>query len=302
VMPRGLSFEKEVAGASGGGFARLILCIGASPWVAPKYLKGSAYNWKRPACVRWPFTSGVFGEMRIACATSVCLLLAAPLSAAEVKGIPEIVDADTIYVGTQKIRLSGIDAPETDQICLDSRGQNSSCGVDARSRLQEHAGSRPWICQLSGIDRHGRNLGTCSVNGEDVSRWLVHNGWALAFRRYSTAYVADEDYAREHRSGLWGGAFIAPWDWRLRGAKTTILGALDVPADAQRKLMSPRIAGEPSAPGCVIKGNMNRRDECIYHVPGGRFYGRLQMEPARLRRWFCSEAEAEAAGCRKSKL
>jgi endonuclease YncB( thermonuclease family) len=241
-------------------------------------------------------------QMRAAHFVTFCLLFPGPLFAAEVKGVPQIVDADTVYVGTQKIRLSGVDAPETDQICLDSRGQNSSCGLEAKNRLQEHSGNRLWICQLSGIDRYGRNLGTCSIEGEDVSRWLVFNGWALAFRRYSTAYVADEDYAREHKSGLWSGAFVAPWEWRQRGAKTTILGALDVPTDAQRKLMSPKIAGEPVAPGCIIKGNMGRRDECIYHVPGGRFYDQLQMEPARSRRWFCSEAEAEAAGCRKSKL
>jgi endonuclease YncB( thermonuclease family) len=215
--------------------------------------------------------------MRVAHIVSFCLLLGGPSMAAELKGVPQIVDADTVYVGTQKIRLSGVDAPETDQICLDSRRQNRTCGMEAKNRLQEHSGSRPWICQLSGTDRYDRNLGNCSIEGEDVSRWLVRNGWALAFRRYSTAYVADEDYAREHRSGLWSGAFIAPWDWRHRGAKTTILGALDVPADAQRKLIAPSMGEEPPTPGCVIKGNMSRRDQCIYHLPGGSFYDRLKM-------------------------
>lgn len=240
--------------------------------------------------------------MRVAYIVSFCLLLAGPLFAAEVTGVPQIVDADTVYVGTQKVRLSGVDAPETEQVCLNSRGQNSNCGIEAKNRLQAHSGSRPWSCQLSGTDRYGRSLGTCSIEGEDVSRWLVRNGWALAFRRYSTAYIADEDYARDHKSGLWSGAFIAPWDWRHRSAKTTILGALDVPADAQQKLISPKVAGDPPSPACVIKGNMGRRDQCIYHLPGGRFYDQLQMEPARSRRWFCSEAEADAAGCRKSKL
>jgi endonuclease YncB( thermonuclease family) len=239
--------------------------------------------------------------MRIACAILLCLA-GGPLHAAEIGGVPQIVDADTVYVGGNKIRLSGVDAPETDQICLDPRGQNINCGVEAKNRLQEHSAGRTWKCQLSGSDRYGRNLGTCSVDGEDVSRWLVRSGWALAFRRYSTAYVADEDWAREHRSGFWSGAFVAPWDWRHRGPKTVILGALDVPVDAQRKLMSPVVAGEPPASGCVIKGNLSRTDQCIYHVPSGRFYDRLRMEPASSRRWFCSEAEAEAAGCRRSKL
>jgi endonuclease YncB( thermonuclease family) len=119
--------------------------------------------------------------MRIACVTAVGLLLAGPLSAAEVTGVPRIVDADTVYVSTQKVRFIGIDAPETDQICLDSRGQNTSCGVEAKNRLIEHSDGRPWTCQLSGTDRYGRNLGSCSIDGEDVSRWLVRNGWALAY-------------------------------------------------------------------------------------------------------------------------
>jgi endonuclease YncB( thermonuclease family) len=122
------------------------------------------------------------------------------LSAAELAGTPSIVDADTVYLGMDKIRLRGIDAPETDQVCLDSRGQKSSCGVEAKVRLQEHTGGRRWICQVAGRDRYGRNLGTCFVDGEDVSRWLVRNGWALAFRRYSMAYVADEEYARQKKT------------------------------------------------------------------------------------------------------
>ena len=62
------------------------------------------------------------------------------------------------------------------------------------------------------------------------------------------------------------------------------------------------IAAVPPNPNCVIKGNMGARDGCIYHMPGGRFYDQLKMEPSAARRWFCGEAEAQAAGCRKSKL
>jgi hypothetical protein len=76
---------------------------------------------------------------------------------------------------------------------------------------------------LTGTDVYKRHLGSCSVGGEDVSRWLVCNGWGLAFRRYSTAYVADEDYARVQKRGLWSGAFIAPWEWRHRSSATVVL-------------------------------------------------------------------------------
>jgi endonuclease YncB( thermonuclease family) len=238
--------------------------------------------------------------MRIVVVIFLCLI-AGPLGAGEIEGVPHIVDADTVYIVGKKVRLSGVDAPETDQVCLDAGGGYFPCGVNAKTRLQEHFAKHPWKCEISGTDRYGRNLGSCTVNGEDVSRWLVRSGWALAFRRYSTAYVEDEDWAHREKIGLWSGAFVAPWDWRHRGPKTTILGAINVPIDAQRKLMASATAAEPPTTGCLIKANLSRR-ECIYHTPGGRFYDRLRMDQTTTRRWFCTEAEAEAAGCRKSKL
>jgi endonuclease YncB( thermonuclease family) len=223
--------------------------------------------------------------------------------AEDVQTVPRIVDADTVDAGSVKIRLNGIDAPESDQRCLDAHGQIWSCGLEATAQLKAYSKERAWACVLTGQDRYRRSLGTCSVEGEDVGRWLVRNGWALAFRRYSIAYVADEDYAREHQLGLWSGAFIAPWDWRHRGQQTVILGSYQVPTTAQRDLLSPTIQGTPPNSSCVIKANLKGWDgECIYHVPGGHFYDKLKMEPSSVRRWFCTEAEAQAAGCRRSKL
>jgi endonuclease YncB( thermonuclease family) len=241
--------------------------------------------------------------MRFAYVLALGLLAAQPVAAEEVTGVPRIVDADTVYVAGTKIRLSGVDAPETDQICLAAEGQRWTCGIEATTRLRAFSAGRAWTCQLSGTDRCGRNLGACQVAGEDVSRWLARNGWALAFRRYSMAYIADEDWARTQKQGLWAGTFIAPWDWRHRGPHTVILGAVTVPTDAQRKLVLPGGSTEAPSSDCVIKGNLRAQGgECIYHVPGGQFYDRLKMKPPEGRRWFCTEAEAQAAGCRRSKL
>lgn len=223
--------------------------------------------------------------------------------AGQVRGVPQIVDADTVYIGQTKIRFNGIDAPETDQVCLDSAGKTWTCGIEARERLRTFSQDREWSCELTGSDIYRRSLGFCTAGAENVSRWLVQNGWALAFRRYSTEYVADEDLAREHHRGLWSGAFVAPWDWRHRNSSTVILGALAVPTTAQRALISNSLANPiPPVGNCLIKGNLSSAPQCIYHVPGGRFYDRLSMQPSSLRRWFCTEAEAQAAGCRKSKL
>jgi endonuclease YncB( thermonuclease family) len=222
--------------------------------------------------------------------------------AGQVQAVPLIVDADTVYAGSAKIRLSGIDAPEMDQICIDASGKDWNCGIEARDRLQSFVQNRPWTCELTATDVYQRNLGSCTVAGEDVSRWLVRNGWALAFRRYSTAYVAEEDIAREQKRGLWSGAFIAPWDWRHRSSTSVVLSALAVPVTAHRRLLSLTASAQPPTLGCAIKGNLKSAGQCIYHMPGGRFYDRLDMQRNASRRWFCSEDEAVAAGCRKSKL
>jgi endonuclease YncB( thermonuclease family) len=167
--------------------------------------------------------------MRAAFSVLCCLVSLHSARAEQVQADPRIVDVDTVYAGPAKIRLSGIDAPETDQICIDASGKDWKCGIEARERLEAFAKDRPWVCDLTGTDVYQRHLGTCKVGGEDVSRWLVRNGWALAFRKYSTAYVADEDYAREQKHGLWSGAFIAPWEWRHRSSATVVLGVVAVP-------------------------------------------------------------------------
>ena len=155
-------------------------------------------------------------------------------------------------------------------------------------------------CTSSGIDAYKRTLGACRLNGEDLNRWMVQEGWALAYVKYSSVYIGAEEDARTHQRGLWQGAFIAPWDWRHRNNKTVILGAYSVPINAQSMLL-PRSAteGAPS-PDCIIKGNISRNGERIYHMPSQRFYARIRMDVGGGRRWFCTPEEAEAAGWRKS--
>lgn len=216
--------------------------------------------------------------------------------AADIFGPVQIVDADTVIVAGRTIRLQGIDAPETDQSCIDHAGAFWFCGVAAREALLKRTGAQSWTCATTGLDGYGRDLGLCFVDGVDIGAWLVQSGWALSFRRYSHAYDGDEAKAREARSGMWAGAFIAPWDWRRRDCATRVHGARSVSLADHRKLCGASAHAGP--PGCEIKANVSRRG-CIYHAPAGRFYGRLDMnKPGR--RWFCSPQDAEAAGCRAS--
>lgn len=112
---------------------------------------------------------------------------------------------------------------------------------------------------------------------------MVAEGWAVAYRRYSMDYVKQEDQAKSVRRGIWAGRFAMPWDWR-RGERS----------------IERQAPGDRPAAGCTIKGNIGSQGERIYHVEGGRFYGRTKIDPSRGERWFCTEAEAPAAGWRKS--
>jgi endonuclease YncB( thermonuclease family) len=227
------------------------------------------------------------------------LSLSVPAMAADITGVPRIVDGDTVQIDSTKIRLSGIDAPETDQLCLDPIGERWACGVTARDELIEHAGGGAWTCHATGTDRYGRSLAACEVDGQDIQQWMVRKGWALSFVRYSHAYDADEEIARSAQAGIWVGAFIAPWDWRHRNIGTTILGAASVPMNAQTILLSAASASAAPDPACTIKANVGQSG-CIYHQEGDRWYAKINMD-GKGKRWFCSVQEAEAAGCRAPK-
>ena len=138
--------------------------------------------------------------------------------------------------------------------------------------------SFPLCCK--DIDRYKRIVAVCRAGGENLNAWMVSEGWAMAYRRYSPDYIRQEDSASRSKVGIWQGEFTAPWDWR-RGKRLE--------------------ATQTQQPGaCLIKGNISRSGR-IYHVPGGQYYDRTRIDVGKGERWFCSEAEAQAAGWRRSK-
>ena len=201
-----------------------------------------------------------------------------------VTGHARVVDGDTLEVGGERIRLHGVDAPESRQSCL-AGGRRWPCGERATRALAGRIGGGTVSCKERDRDRYGRIVAVCRHGGQDVNAWMVSQGLALAYRRYSNDYVGEEASARDARLGMWRGDFVPPWDWR-RGE---------------------RLAGSRSAPksaagsGCRIKGNIGRGGSRIYHVPGGQFYERTRIDTSRGERWFCTEAEARAAGWRRSR-
>ena len=131
----------------------------------------------------------------------------------DIVGVARIIDGDTIDIAGTRIRLAGIDAPESDQTCTDSNNREWSCGKAATQAIAARIAGRPLKCETSGLDRYRRMLATCALpNGSDINAWMVRRGWALAY--YSEAYRAEEDEAHAAGGGIWAGRFVPPWEWR----------------------------------------------------------------------------------------
>ena len=130
--------------------------------------------------------------------------------------ILKIIDGDTIHIGKIKYRLYGIDAPEIKQMCK-INNKNYLCGVEATKFLQSLIKDDESIsCVNKNIDRYNRIVAICYHLNEDLSKSMVRNGWAIAYRRYSKDYVDDENYAKENKLGIWNGQFIEPYKWRKK--------------------------------------------------------------------------------------
>ena len=119
-------------------------------------------------------------------------------------------------LGPERIRLHGIDAPESAQSCS-AGGKTWVCGEAATRALRERIGRRPVECSERDRDRYGRSVAVCRVAGADLNAWMVEQGWAVAYRKYSTDYVSQETAAKAARRGLWRGEFVQPSRWRRGG-------------------------------------------------------------------------------------
>ena len=106
-------------------------------------------------------------------------------SAADVCGAASVIDADTIKVEGRRFRLDGIDAPATDQSCLEAGGAKWSCGIEARDELSAYIKGRSVCCNDIGPDANYRShrIGRCRIGKENLSKWLVNQGWALDFNQ-----------------------------------------------------------------------------------------------------------------------
>ena len=127
----------------------------------------------------------------------------------------KIIDGDTINLNGEKIRFTGIDTPELKQTCK-KNSEIIYCGVEAKQLLIDKIGKDKVFCVREGKDQYKRTLAECFVNDLSLSKYLVREGYAFAYRKYSKKFISDEDFAKKNNMGMWSMNFEYPWDWRKK--------------------------------------------------------------------------------------
>lgn len=196
----------------------------------------------------------------------VALIIWMPVSSALAQApivgtVTHIEDGDTICLSMIKIRIEGIDAPETKESCW--RGRHRwKCGPPATEKLREMIHRQTVTCEPKYCDRYGRTVATCQLlNGDDIGAVMVAGGWAIDWPYYSGGrYKAAQDAAHKDGRGIWEnggfptirmlGRMLRPGSRPNRGPWPPCKKLCDAPiANALfKKVTGEHLAGEVSEP------------------------------------------------------
>jgi endonuclease YncB( thermonuclease family) len=236
--------------------------------------------------------------------------------------VTHVIDGDTLNIelssGPITVRLASIDAPEHDQ----------PGGAEATAALGRRLEGRQVEVAVEAQDQYERLVAIVHLGGENINSWMVQQGYAWAYRQYvdDPRYCTWEADARTSRRGLWGaapGSPKAPWEWRRAQREGGAFKFTDYQRESVSRCMravrrsaekradagspqppppvaSPTVLPAPATGECRIKGNISESGK-IYHVPGDESYEHTRVNTQKGERWFCTEAEAQAAGWRAAR-
>ena len=198
--------------------------------------------------------------------------------------VTRVVDGDTIEIeGGERVRYIGIDTPET----VDPRKPVQCFGVEASNKNKKLVMGKTIRLEKDTTDRdkYKRLLRYVYVGDTLINLELVRQGFAYSYSyppdiHYQEQIVAAQREAEESKNGLWA---ACP------------LGATQAATVSQEAIAKENTSGD-----CAIKGNISTTGEKIYHLVGCGSYAKTTVEESRGEQWFCSEAEAQAAGWRKA--
>jgi endonuclease YncB( thermonuclease family) len=198
---------------------------------------------------------------------------------AAVEGRAVVLSGDTVRVNAKLFRLSGIEAPDRNQDCIKPGNRRWRCGQAAITALEKATRGKQLACKPSGsADTAGRTQASCTIDGRDIAAGLVRDGHVFAVSSFLGGYGSEESEAKRIKAGLWTGEAERPTDYRAKLWET---------------------AKKASPEGCPIKGTIAGSTK-VFIVPWANDYRKASVRLAKGERWFCSEADAVAAGWKAS--
>ena len=119
-------------------------------------------------------------------------------------GEATIIDGDTIIIKGEKIRFAGIDTPE----------RNKIGHIFSKKKLQQKLSNEIVSCiREPNLDPWGRTVAECFIGNESISSYMVKNGYACDYVKYSKKkYAKEQEYAKSKKLGIWNMNFDHSWE------------------------------------------------------------------------------------------
>lgn len=140
--------------------------------------------------------------------------MSAAAPGADIRGNATIIDGDTIVVRGTVLELYGIDVIEHDQLCM-HRGKPWTCGLRAKSLLEDFVGDNPVTCRVMSEDLDGRRFALCRVHNLDLGAEMAVQGYAFNAPRFARYYRRQISEARQRAAGIWDSIYVDPVEWRM---------------------------------------------------------------------------------------